>query len=478
MLTAKNHGWRAPKSLYDRPVMTFRQACAIATGGGFLIWPALINGYPLLFSDTRAFLDQLFLPFMVWDKPWIYGPVLVIVSLKLSLWLPALAQGWLVSWVLWRVQCALRPPSPGSHLGLCLVLATGSAAPWFASLLIPDILAPVTVLALFLLAFPQDGRRQRFITVLASFAIAAHLTHLVIATACLAVILVLRPRVFTRAAIPLGMAVALLLGTNLVGHGRLGVSPFGAVFGLARLVVDGPARVLLEETCPEAGYWMCRRVGRLPASTETFLWDPAGPVWTFPGGPIALAPEASRIVTATILAHPTDVARAAADNTLTQLFKLRLDPALGANWLDEKVGARLRMSYPGAEETRFKASAQRAGELRAIIPFWAAPWQIPHMTVLALGAMGSVVLLAWSWRRDRVLFALIALIAAGVLANAFATGALSGPADRYQARVAWLVLLPVSMWARGRRRPAANLGDSDYRGMAVVTPTRPTDQRA
>ncbi len=416
---------------------------AIAAGGILLIWPALANGYPLLFTDTGSFLEQLLRPFMIWDKPWIYGPVLVVVSLKLTLWLPALAQGVTVSWVLWRVQRVFRSPSAAWHLGLCVVLVAGSAAPWFASLLMPDILAPLTVLTLFVLAFDRDENWRRPMTALATFAIAAHLSHLVIASACVAVVLALRPRAFVRASAPLAAAVALLMATNLVGHGRLAVSPYGAVFGLARLVADGPARDYLEMNCPEAGYALCDWVGRLPADTETFLWSPSGPVWTFPGGPIALAPEASRIVTATILSRPWSVAGAALDNAYAQLGMVRLDKVLGGGGLDETVGVQLQAHYPVAEESRFKASEQRRDGLRAL----STPCQSAQPALLVLGGITTALLMARSGRRDRVLFALIALIAAGILSNAFATGGLSGPTDRYQARIAWLVLLPPILFA-------------------------------
>jgi hypothetical protein len=42
----------------------------------------------------------------------------------------------------------------------------------------------------------------------------------------------------------------------------------------------------------------------------------------------------------------------------------------------------------------------------------------------------------------RRLYPLGVILVVGVVANAFATGALSGVFDRYQARIAWLVLLP------------------------------------
>ncbi len=46
---------------------------------------------------------------------------------------------------------------------------------------------------------------------------------------------------------------------------------------------------------------------------------------------------------------------------------------------------------------------------------------------------------------------LAVLALAGLLANAAATGALSGPHDRYQARIAWLVVLPPLLAYAARR---------------------------
>ncbi len=429
-----------------------------------------MNGYPLLFSDTGTFLAQLLGPLMGWDKPWIYGPVLALVSLRLTLWLPALAQGLLVSWLLWRVGAVFHVASPAGHLALCLLLAAGSAAPWFASLLMPDILAPVSVLALFLLAFEPAGHRRLLLFAVAVFAIAA---HLVVAAACLAAILVLRTRAgaaakpaadrpaaagppatrpaLAAAGLPLAAALALIAATNLAGHGQAGVSPYGAVFVVARLVADGPAAAYLAEACPAAGYRVCAWAGRLPGNSDEFLWDPDGPVWTYPGGPVGFAPEASRIVVATVLSRPGAVARAALGNWLDQLVLLRLDDVLRGNWLDATVGDRLRSDYPAAESAAYLASVQRTGRLEAA-------WQGLHVLLVAAGALASFALLVWSWRRDPLLFALIAVIAGGVLGNALATGALAGPHDRYQARIAWLLLLPPALQAMRRWRTAAMAG--------------------
>jgi hypothetical protein len=81
----------------------------------------------------------------------------------------------------------------------------------------------------------------------------------------------------------------------------------------------------------------------------------------------------------------------------------------------------------------------------------AAPLNALHAVVLAAGAAASLFV-AWRRRGTRAgRFALLVL--AGVLANAAASGALSRPHDRYQARIAWLVLLPGVVGIRNRAGP-------------------------
>ena len=51
---------------------------AILAGAALFVWPALINGFPILFSDTHAFLVQAGDARMIWDKPFAYGVFLHI----------------------------------------------------------------------------------------------------------------------------------------------------------------------------------------------------------------------------------------------------------------------------------------------------------------------------------------------------------------------------------------------------------------
>jgi hypothetical protein len=414
----------------------------------------LYNGYPLVFSDTGPLLEMGLEPSMGWDKPWIYGPFLAMFAWATTLWLPLAAQALLVSWVLWLTQAVLGGPRVRLHLALCAVLAVGSAAPWFTSLLMPDVFTPVAVLCLFILAFGQN-RLSRIelagVAVLGSVAIAAHLAHLILAAGCIAALVLVRWRPgwplwrLWRPAVPLAAALAVLLLTNAVGNGILGISPYGSVFALARLVGDGPGRSYLDRACPDPKLRLCAWQGRLSADSDEFLWHPQGPLWADGFGPTRFAPEAARLVSAIVAAYPLDTLRAATANTLRQLLRVQVGDTLIPDHLDIAVLPRLRPYFPAAEIARYQAALQPRGLLRDA----AAPFLMAHAVLLAAGAAGSVAVMLRCWRTRRPLAGLAAAVLAALLANAFATGALSGPHDRYQARLAWLVLLaPLAYAAR------------------------------
>ena len=424
---------------------------ALAAGAVLLIWPAFLNGYPLVFSDTGGLLSTALEPTIGWDKPWVYGPFLLALHGRFTLWLPCLAQGLAVSHVLWMVQKVTIGALPWRHLALCAVLAAGTAAPWFAALLMPDIFAPLTVLCLFLLAFGEGLSKveRGWLVALGAFSIGVHLAHLIVAAACLVPVLALRWRRLAVCAAPLALALAALLLTNIAGNGVAAISPYGSVFALARLQADGIASDYLRDACPGAGYRLCAWTDRMPMDSDKFLWDPDGPVWGNQFGPTLMAPEASRVVAATLRAYPIEALRTAVGNALQELTMVRVGDALGSDYLDVTVLPRLQTYFPPQEAARFNAGLQARGLLAAD----ASAFRWLHVTVLLAGVGGSVLALAL-WKGRPGVAALAVFILVGLAANAFATGALSGPHDRYQARIAWLVLLPglLTLPAFARRR--------------------------
>jgi hypothetical protein len=242
-------------------------------------------------------------------------------------------------------------------------------------------------------------------------------------------------------ATPLALAVAALLATNVLLFQKFTLSPHGAVFAVARFSGDGLVENILAKNCPQSGWHLCDWQGRLPTDSDEFLWNPKGPVESYPHAPIApmaMAPEAQKILAATIRQEPFGVLSAMAGNTLTQLHRVALGDVLTAAAAGQSMDATIRKFLGPAEQSRYDASRQAQDRL-----LWIA--ERLNRISLPVQILGVLATLWTIWRGPRLARNMALLILAGLLANAFATGALSGPHDRYQARIAWLILLPLLM---------------------------------
>jgi hypothetical protein len=356
--------------------------------------------------------------------------------------------------VVQRVACG--GATAAAHLGVCLVAAALTTAPFTVALLMPDVFAPVVVLALALLGFASAALSRGeavWFAAVAAAGIAAHLAHLPLALAMVGIALLAgRWRGALAVALPVAAAVALLLATNLAGHGRAVLSPHGATFLLARLQADGPATAVIRARCPAAGWYLCGVVDRLPMDANDFLWAPDSPVnrdaagqARFLGGAM-LSPEAGEIVAATLRAHPLEVALAVARNAARQAVTAGIGDTLGNDHLAAALRPRLVEGFPAREVAAFDASRQAQDALRDAVS-WLAP-------VHALALAASLPLVAFAlWRGGGATAAWIAAaVLLGLAANAVATGGLSGVFPRYQARVAWLLPVLAAMLLLPRRR--------------------------
>lgn len=453
----------------------YSQLGCILIGGMFLLWPAIFNGYPLLYSDSHVFISQPVAGFMNWDKPYIYGPLILLFHAWQTLWLVVIAQALLVSHLLWLVIVALTPEPTLAHataihsgmvkpawsvakrhLLVCAVLALASTAPWFVSFLMPDIFSAITVLCIFLLGFSTRLSRVEvvWLVLLGAVAIAVHLSHLVIAAACLLGVLCLGLRRLAVAVLPLVCALVILLGTNLYAFQNAAISPHGSVFMLARLSGDGNTKEILEKYCAQKNWYLCAWVDRLPADSDEFLWNGKGPVWSHPGGPIGLAPEASEIVSYVIRTRPWPVLLSGLNNMAQQLWMIQLGDTLHPDHLDVTVAKSVRQYFAAAELERLNASRQMKHTLVADAVWFSRLTVVVFYCAVAFGLY--VLFVAWRKRgaqhaqtysplereHTRLVVSFILMLWLGVVSNAFATGALSKPHHRYQARIAWLLVLP------------------------------------
>ncbi len=414
-----------------------------------------------MFSDTGTYLSQALNHYLGWDRPVFYSFFLLPLHMGLTTWPVVAVQALIAAWVL-RIVCrTLLPARPRWWLLVpALVLSIATSLPWLAAELMPDVFTGLLVLALALLILVPErlGSDAAKLTILAIFAITAHLSHLPLALAVIAVLLPLRRRLGAWAPLdglaagrvlgaPLAAVVA-LVGVNLLGHGTPALAPYGNVFLLARVIYDGPGRDVLARACPGAGWRLCAASNQLPATADDFLWSPDSPL-NEAGEGTRIRAEASRVVSAALRAEPGTELTAVLDNTLRQLVLFRSGDGLRA-W-PATVTPWIRRDFPRFEQRAYAASRQSDGRL--LLPSWLGSL---HVAAGAAGVLASLAFLPGLLRRRNVLAGVIVAVMVALLANAAITGALSGPHARYQSRVMWLPVLTMLLAAGAdRERHAA-----------------------
>jgi hypothetical protein len=413
----------------------------IILSAALLLWPALMNGYPIVFDDTGTYLSQAVHRYLGWDRPVFYSLFLFPLHMTLTTWPAIAAQALLVSYILHLVQRVLLPAaSPWWLLPFVATLAATTATPWFASQLMPDVFTPLLILTLALLLLTPErlSRRERiWLMLFAGFMIAAQQSSVGLS---LALLLVLAPlRGMLGAAVPLRrvglvllaapplLAMTALVLVNLVGFGRAALFPFGNVFILARVIYDGPGLDVLHRDCPDAGWRLCPFLDRFPATSDQFLWLHDSPI-VLVGGHKRVSADADAIIAAALRAEPETELRAWLRNGIEQLGRFASGDGLNAcpttvtPWIDHDFSPFDRAAY---------AAARQTGN-RLAVPDW---MQALHMAVALGGIAGCGIVLVVALRHRHVAAGFAAAVLLAVLANAFITGGFSTPHDRYGSRV-------------------------------------------
>lgn len=355
--------------------------------------------------------------------------------------------------------------------------------PFFVCFIMPDIFAGVAVLGTAVMM--SHGRRLAMwqlmaLTALVLMASLVHKSHLLIVVgliACGGLICVLLPRL-TLARRSLMAALVVVVGTlggyslsNHVVERSYGYAPVSPPFLTARLIADGPGLYRLRSLCPTPGTVYCPYLDNIPQDpimAGTGVWYSDGFLWsTDPkGGVYGIAsPEERQQMSAqdkgfaldTARAYPADVAGNLLRHMLRQLTLFGLDEfsAPFAPAPTEQLFGQITPWIALSQSTYngFLTRFERVTQISFVVALVAL--------VAMISRRGSL-----DPRDHQALVSLVALLGLGLLGNALILGGLSGPHERYQARVAWIPVFAALLIWQSRRSQTAPPGATRRRPRA------------
>ena len=475
-----------------------------ALGAAMLMWTAVVDGRPAVFSDTALYYGQaeylfealhLVSPSQAVEPPGdptalpsrpglpnvsaeidgarspLYGGFVYLLQRAASLWLVAFVQAWAAAGAVYLLYRAAAPAAPRwGYLALMAGLAVLTPLPFFASWIMPDLFAGVAGCGLILLLVYPDRlgcRRLMGSALLTGFSLAVHRSNLLDAAAvAVAAAGLLRLGGLTwgqaarRVALVGAVAVATVLAGALVylpisakAGQPIGTPPFMS----ARVLADGPGLAYLRRTCtgPGTPFTLCAFRDRPMLTSDQVLWSSRRKTAVFLGAdtPTRLRMERddARFALAETLADPWDQARASAWDAAQQFAMAYVDDPLKAQgfYVSDRFwrATVLPRILPGAARCRGPASC-RPHVGKSVC--WGLEGVGLTLSLLLLAGRLSAgdlrAMLAGraetDWRDDRVrLLTALGLALVLLAANAVICGVLSGPFPRYQARLIWLIPL-------------------------------------
>ena len=473
----------------------------------------LINRGPLYYFDTGSYFKQgdtalsLILP----DRPPEETPVasgqggtgasqaapkdkttsgsrsMVYALLVAALWradavigvvLTNLAALLLTIWLVVRVMPRPAIPDRGTLqlMTLPLMAAAATSLPFYVAFIMPDFFAPIMLIliAAVVALGPRMGLTEYLLALaLATFAVVLHPSHLGVAVLMLPVVMV-------AAVLRIGegrwLAVGFVAFLVLIALVERKTFEFAAqnVAGkevhytphiTARLIADGPGMTYLEENCPRPDLATCALYEALSWSDDPYrltvshiIFERSEELGSFrlmtSENQRAVANEQRTFFFRVLAGQPLSTLLALSRNAATQAVTNSVDMTIPT---DAVIRNARKLSGLPEERLGILADSGQLARDRS----WIGTADTIHSTIYLVSFVIVVGLLLWPGRIAPSLkvFALFLLI--GIAVNAVVCGGISQPANRYGARVMWLLPFTAALLLLSlqRYKPGSDTGD-------------------
>jgi hypothetical protein len=413
-----------------------------------LLVPALWNGFPLLQYDTGGYIARWYEGTLEVSRSTVYGLFLNLLA-RPDFWPAILVQAALTVWV---ISLLLRTHGLKNPLALpatIVLLSVFTALPWIADVLLTDIFAGLSVIAVYLLAlrFEALRRSERIgLFLLVAVSAATHsATFMVLmcllaagAAASIAGVRAIARPALAYGALALVLGASMLLAANYAVAGRLAWTPGGDAIVFGRMLQAGIVGRYLDDHCPDPSLKLCGYRNQLPATADEFFWGDS--IFNQLGRFDGLDAEMRRIVLESLAAYPWLEFESAVTATARQLVSV----ASGYGFHNEiwHTYAMLDRYAPGTRDA-MRAAPQQKGE----IDFRSLNRLHVPVAFASMALLPVLIVVTWRSRRFTDLAPFLSTAAIAILANAAVCGALSNPNDRYGSRMVWLAPLALVLVA-------------------------------
>jgi hypothetical protein len=359
-----------------------------------------------------------------------------------------------------------------------IAIACLTSLSFYVAYVMPDTFIGIAILlAAALAAFSQHMRPWEIVLafLLLAFALVVHRSHLLI-------VLLLVPFAVVGAIIAAGkrgwIAAGLMSFAVVLGFAEIKSYSFAAQevagqdvivppFLTARIIEDGPGYVYLQENCPEIEIATCALAEALTWSDDPFRLTAAHIAFETSeqlGSYKLMTPENQRRVSAeqhafylrVFAAYPLDVIAAVLRNTLIQTTDVSIRMTVPDDTTMKMVH---RTTDPEIDFGTLPESRE-----------WIETVDRVHEILYLISLAAILVLIVLPGRATRQMRVFAGLMIIGILINAFVCGAVSQPALRYGARVAWLLPFLATVMAlvafAPRKEPTETEFDRRMRSLA------------
>ena len=415
-------------------------------GAAILMFFALYDNYPILNSDSGAYISSGFSLQPPIDRPLFYGLFIRLSSLGVSLWISVFFQCFILAYLLKQFIRKSIPIATGLHIvGIFVFVSMFTIGGWFASQVMPDIFVSILILSLVnFFLFPNTRRDRIYLLGISFIAVLTHNSNFIILTLFIVIIFGLSFfidsfKVYRAKLIPASVlcvaAWTTLCTVNWLGGLGFTTSRSTHVFVMGKLVESGVLKTYLDKACPIKNYKICKYIDSLPPVAWQFHWDGSSPLQK-EGGWDANREEYNTIIR-DIFSRPKYypyMAFKAVEATARQLAGTNIDGwyILPWNKFDEESSPyKAILEHFPHEINEVKISRQNTKTL--YIGFF------DNLFLIVITTSIFLVLLLLPRTQYNEFFRVFSLVLILMVLNAFATAVLSSVNERFNSSVLWLL---------------------------------------